>query len=60
LESADAAVIVAMINKQEAEYQAVVEDTLDNSREEIFKKMRRIKPIAGGNFNWIGQKAVMS
>jgi hypothetical protein len=60
LESADASVIVAAINKHEREYQEVVEDTLDNSRDEIFKKMRRNLPITGGKFNWIGQKAVMS
>lgn len=47
LESADAAVIVAAINKHETAYQAIVEDTLDNSKDEIFKRMRKKLPISG-------------
>lgn len=56
---ADAQTIIDLINKCESTYQSEVEDTLENSKEEIFKKMRRALPITGQKFDWAGAKAVM-
>jgi len=60
MDSADAPVIVALVEKLESAYQAIVEDVLENSKEDIFKKMRRVLPVTGQKFDWNATKAVMS
>ena len=59
LTSADAPVIIDTIDKLETEYQTVVEETLEFSKEDIFKKMRRVLPISGQKFDWASTKNKM-
>lgn len=59
LDSADAAVIVAKIRQLESSYQTVVEETLEHSKEDMFKRMRRVLPITGRKYDWTAAKSVM-
>ena len=59
LTSADAPVIIETIDKLETEYQAEVESTLEFSKEDIFKKMRRTLPLSGQKFDWASSKGKM-
>lgn len=59
LANADAQTIIEAINKNESDYQAIVEDTLENAKEDMFKKLRRALPVTGQKFDWAGQKGAM-
>ena len=58
LEDAAAGVIVKELDRIEGTYQKEVEDTLEHSKDDIFKKMRRVAPVYGGKFDWLNPKAV--
>jgi hypothetical protein len=36
-----------------------VEETLEHSKEDMFKRMRRVLPITGRKYDWTAAKSVM-
>ena len=60
LEAADGPSIAKAIRAAETDYQAKVETVLEEGlKEGVFKKMRRILPVTGTKFDWVGGGKMM-
>ena len=59
LAAADADGIIAAIDKTETEYQAKVDEQVENMAG-IFKRMRRALPVTGQKFNWSNPRMMMN
>lgn len=56
LAASDGVSIVAAIEKLETRYQSEVENVLENMKEGMFKKLRRVLPVTGQSYDWSGGK----
>ena len=56
LEAATGEAIVKAIEKLETNYQQVTDDMHESFKESLFKRIRRVKPVYGHDFDWGGKK----